>query len=123
MLRVVDFSEAKDPQVYFDKVWEGHLFGTRSEQQRRQGPDVEKARKRAKITRKLKAISVESKRRIVGDIFYRDLSIADAPTLSLAQSEHELLTKTMEEAEWMPEHADVAFEVIDWIGAAEKKDE
>jgi hypothetical protein len=121
MLRVLVF-EGEKAQDKFDKIWEGFLFGTRGEQSRRQGqaPDGEKNRRRGKITKKLKGISTESKRRIAGDITYRDL--IEPAVLELEQQELELLSKTMEETDWVPEQMDLAYEIIDWVSAADKKE-
>lgn len=121
MLRVIKF-EGEKAQEKFDKVWEGFLFGTRAESSRRQGqaPDVAKQRQRARMTKKLKAISTESKKVIVGSVMSRDV-VKDA-VLELEQNDLELLIKTMEEAEWNPEHLDDAFDTIDWLSASEKKE-
>lgn len=118
MLRVLKF-EGDGAQEKFDKVWEGFLFGTRSDQGRKQGapPNVEVQRRRAKLTRKLKEMSQEGNRKIAGDIKYRELK---TPELALEQQELELLVKTMEEADWVPEQLDLAFDVIDWVSAADK---
>ncbi len=118
MTRTLTFNGA-DGQDRFDKIWEGFLFGTRAEQGRRQGaPDREIQRRRAGLGKKLKGISVETKRVIAGVVTYRDVA-ADA-ILSLTQPEHDLLVKTMEETDWLPEHLDDAYAVIDWVSAADK---
>lgn len=119
MLRVVTFT-GEGSQKKFDRVWEGWLFGTRAAQQRNREPNVEVARRRAKISRKLQGVSEESKRIIVGDVHHRDLK-AEAE-IHFEQPELDLLVKTLEEADWMPEAAPEAFDVIDWLSASEKKE-
>ena len=121
MERVLRF-EGDGAQDKFDKVWEGFTFGTRLDQQRRQSqgaPDKELQRRRASLARKLKGMTVESKRIIAGNVAYRDL--VDECELVLDQQELALLVKTMEETEWLPEHLDVAFGIIDWVDAADKR--
>lgn len=121
MLRVLKF-EGEKAQSKFDKVWEGFLFGTRAAQERsrQNGPDRELQRKRSKITAKLKKGSEESKRVIAGGITYRD--VFPGVHVKLEQQELDLLVKTMEETDWLPEHLDDAFEAIDWVAAADKEE-
>lgn len=121
MVRVLRFGA--DDQDKFDKIWEGFVIGTRVAQNRAQGsaPNVATSRLRAKLSRKLKGISKESDRAITVGILYRELETAPR-NLLLEQPELELLVKTMEEVEWLPETADIAFDVIDWVSAADKED-
>lgn len=119
MLRVVTFT-GENAQEKFDKIWEGFLAGGRAAQGRRAGqaPEVAQQRIMARISRKLKAISVEGQRVIAATLKYREVN-ADAK-LELEQPDLEQLLKLLETAEWHPEELDNAFEVIDWLAAAEK---
>jgi hypothetical protein len=114
MLRRLVFTEQKK----FDYVWEGWLMGTRAAQARDRTPNVEVSRRRAKISRKLKGASEESKRTIVGDLKHRD--VVDSPEVFFEVPEYELLVKTLEETDWSPESIDIAFDVIDWVTCADK---
>lgn len=114
MLRKLDF---EGNQERFDLLWQGWLFGVRAEQTRNREPNREVARRRASVSRKLKKVSTESKRALVGTLTHRDLI---EHVVTFEQPELELLIKTLEEADWMPEVADDAFDMIDWVSAAEK---
>lgn len=119
MLRVLNF---EGNQKRFDLLWEGWVFGTKAAQFRAKEPNVATSRLRAKISRKLKLVSTEGKRTIVQDIKHRELLDSAYTSLQLEQPEHDLLVKTLEETEWSPESIDDAFDMIDWVSAADKKD-
>jgi hypothetical protein len=124
MQRLLVF-EGEKAQEKFDKVWEGFVFGSKAAQARRQPtgqpPNKEEQRRSADILRKLKAVSTEGSRIIVGGVKYRELgSVAQA--VRLTQPEHESLVKILNETEWNPEVLDEVFDVIDWVDAAEKEE-